>query len=101
MIEVKPGYTIRVHQTIKEITPKGEEKERIQIFEGLVIRMRGAGASKTMTVRKISEGIGVERIYPLNLPSIVNIELVKVAKIRRAHLGFVRKSKKQLREKII
>ncbi len=96
--EVKAGQTIRVHQKIKETTPKGEEKERIQVFEGIVILVRGAGLSKTMTVRKISEGIGVERIYPLNLPSMVALELIKTAKVRRGNLSFIRQNKKPLKE---
>ncbi len=96
--QVETGMTLRIHQKIKDVNAKGEEKERVQVFEGLVITVRGAGVSKTMTVRKISDGIGVERIFPLTLPSIMKIELVKMVKTRRKNIGFVRNSKKRLRE---
>ncbi|MBU1180291.1 50S ribosomal protein L19, partial [Patescibacteria group bacterium] len=77
---LKPGMTVKVHQKIQEIGKKGEAKERIQIFEGMIIAIKGKEISKTITVRKISEGIGVEKIFPLHLPTIVKIEPVKQAK---------------------
>ncbi len=84
--KLSPGDTVRVHFKLKE----GEEKERIQIFEGVVIRRRGSGTSATITVRKVSFGIGVERTIPLHSPKIEKIEIVKRAKVRRARLYFLR-----------
>lgn len=98
--KIKPGNLIRVYQKIKELDAKGNSKERIQIFEGLVISHKG-GKTKgaTFTVRKIGANeVGVEKIYPLYLPSIVNIELVKRYKVRRAKLYYLRKYKKKLKE---
>ena len=96
--QVKTGMTIRVHQKIKETDQNGKDKERVQVYEGLVLKVGGAGVSKTMTVRKISDGVGVEKIFPLTLPSIVKLELVKMVKTRRKVISFVRHSKKALRE---
>ena len=98
--EIKPGMTIRVHQKIKELNPKGEEKERIQYFEGMVIaKKHGKEAGGTITVRKVSDGIGVEKIFPLNLPTITKIEIKKQAKVRRAKLYFLKRGyKKRLKE---
>ncbi|MBI4234747.1 50S ribosomal protein L19 [Candidatus Peregrinibacteria bacterium] len=84
--EIRPGYTVRVSQKIKE-----GEKERIQAFEGLVIRINsGYGADKTITVRKVVDGIGVERIFPLCSPTITKIEVKKTSKVRRAKLFYMR-----------
>ncbi|MBI2099526.1 50S ribosomal protein L19 [Candidatus Uhrbacteria bacterium] len=95
--EVRPGMTIKVHQKITETTEKGE-RERVQIFEGVVIATRGSGVGRTFTVRKISNGIGVERIYPLYSPVLDRIEIVKQSKVRRAKLNYLRGYKKKLKD---
>lgn len=95
---VKPGMVIRVHQKIKDVNAKGEEKERIQVYEGLVIAHKhGKEAGSTITVRKVSEGIGVERIFPLHSPLIEKIELVDQKAVKRAKLYYTRDYKKRLR----
>ncbi len=83
--EFKAGDTVRVHVKIRE-----GERERIQIFEGLVIKMQGGGISETFTVRKMSYGIGVERTFPLHTPNIAKIEVVTVGRVRRAKLNYIR-----------
>jgi len=102
--DLKPGMTVRVHQKIKELNSKGEEKERIQFFEGLIIaRKHNKEKGGTITVRKVSDGIGVEKIFPLNLPTIAKIEVKKIAEVRRAKLYFLKdkKFKKKLKEKVV
>jgi len=94
--KISPGDTVRVHYKLKE----GDEKERIQVFEGIVIRRRGSGLSATFTVRKVSFGVGVERTFPLHSPRIEKIEIVRRAKVRRARLYYLRqKSTKEARLK--
>ena len=88
--DFKAGDTITVVYKIKEDSAKGESKERIQKFRGIVIQKRGAGISKTFTVRKMSNGIGVERIFPFNSPFIDSIEVNKVGKVRRARIFYLR-----------
>lgn len=83
--EFHSGDTIAVHVKVRE-----GDKERIQIFQGVVIQMKGAGINKTFTVRKISNGIGVERIFPLHSPNIARIERVREGKVRRAKLYYLR-----------
>lgn len=103
IIDLKPGTTIRVYQKIKELNTKGEEKERVQYFEGIIIaKKHGKEAGGTITVRKVSDGVGVEKIFPLNLPTITKIEVKKVAAVRRAKLYFLKGAyKKKLKEKVI
>jgi large subunit ribosomal protein L19 len=79
------GDTIRVHTKIKE-----GEKERIQIFEGVLIRWKKGGARSSITVRKISHGVGVERIFPLHTPTIDKIEVKSHGRVRRARLYYLR-----------
>jgi large subunit ribosomal protein L19 len=104
---VVPGVTVRVHQKIKEEakSAKGKEgvmKERIQVFEGIVLARRGKRPEQsTITVRKVSDGIGVEKIFPLALPTIAKIDVVKQARVRRAKLYYLRSYGKKLRERII
>ncbi len=81
-----PGDTVRVHVRIKE----GENKERLQAFEGVVIARRGKGASETITVRKTSFGVGVERIFPLHATIIDHIDVIKRGHVRRAKLYYLR-----------
>jgi len=89
MPDVKPGYTIKVHQKIKE-----GDKERIQIFEGIVIaRKHGKGITSTVTVRKVTDGIGIERIFPVHSPAIEKIEVIKKGKARRSKLYYLRTAK--------
>lgn len=98
--DIKPGMTVRVYQKIKELNIKGEEKERVQYFEGMVIaKKHGKEAGGTITVRKVSNGVGVEKIFPLNLPTIEKIELKKQARVRRAKLYYLKnRYKKKLKE---
>lgn len=81
----RPGDTLRVHVKVIE-----GQRERIQVFEGVVIRKRGTGISETFTVRKISNGVGVERTFPLHSPKIDKIEVVRRGKVRRAKLYYLR-----------
>lgn len=100
--DIKSGQIIKVHQKIKELNAKGEEKERIQMFEGMVIKRHGGnGMGATITVRKMSDGIGVEKIFPLHLPTISRIEIVKEHKVNRAQLPYLRTYRKKLKEKTV
>ena len=83
--EFKAGDTITVHYKIKE-----GNKERIQNFQGVVLQRRGSGSTETFTVRKITNGVGVERIFPLNSPFIEQIDVNKVGSVRRARIFYLR-----------
>lgn len=95
--EVRPGDTIKVFQKIKE-----SGKERVQPFEGLVIaRKHGKGIEATITVRKVSDGIGIERIFPVHSPTIQKIDVLRRSKVRRAKLYYIReKAAKEARRKM-
>jgi large subunit ribosomal protein L19 len=82
---LRPGETVRVHVKVVE-----GEKERTQVFEGIVIGMSGTGSRAMFTVRKISYGVGVERIFPIHSPRIDRVEVVSRGKVRRAKLYFLR-----------
>src|SRR3989344_8663329 len=94
--DIRPGQTIKVHQKIKD-----GNKTRTQVFEGIVIaRKHGKGPNATITVRKISNGVGVERIFPIHVPTVEKFEIVKISKIRRAKLYYLRgKSARETRKK--
>ena len=83
--ELRPGETVRVHVKVVE-----GEKERTQIFEGIVIRISGKGNRTNFTVRKISYGVGVERIFPIHSPRVEKVEVVSRGKVRRAKLYYLR-----------
>lgn len=86
--EFKAGDTLKVHVKVREA-----QKERIQVFEGLCIARKGGGASETITVRKTSFGVGVERVFPLHSPIIDRIEVKRIGRVRRAKLYYLRKLK--------
>jgi large subunit ribosomal protein L19 len=83
--QFRPGDTVRVHVKVVEGT-----RERIQVFEGVVIKRRGGGISETFTARKISYGVGVERTFPVHSPKIAKIEVIRRGKVRRAKLYYLR-----------
>jgi large subunit ribosomal protein L19 len=87
--DLRPGDTIKVHQKIKE-----GAKERIQIFEGVIIaKKHGKGISGTITVRKVVDGVGVERVFPIHSPSVEKFEILRSAKVRRSKLYYLRTAK--------
>ena len=96
---LKPGMIVKVHQKIKETNTKGEEKERIQIYEGIILAVKhGSTVGATVTVRKVSEGVGVEKIFPINSPVVVKIELVRQMGVNRARPYYIRTHTKKLKE---
>ena len=91
---IKVGDTVKVHVKIKE-----GNRERIQVFEGTVIKIQNGGVNQTFTVRRISYGVGVERTFPVNSPKVDNITVVRKGKVRRAKLNYLRTLKKQAKIK--
>ena len=83
--EFNVGDTVKVHVQIKE-----GEKSRIQIFEGTIIARKGSGVSETFTVRRVSYGVGIERVFPVNSPNVAKVELVRTGKVRRSKLYYLR-----------
>ena len=83
-----PGDTVKVHTRVVE-----GQKERIQIFQGTVLQIRGSGTGKTFTVRKVSGGIGIERIFPYHSPGVAKVEVIRKGRTRRAKLFYLRKKK--------
>ena len=83
--ELRPGATVKVDVKIKE-----GDKTRIQVFEGVIIRVQGSGIGRTFTVRKMSSGVGVERTFPLHSPKIDHIDVIRHGKVRRAKLYYLR-----------
>ena len=87
--DIKPGDTVKIYQKIKE-----KDKERLQVFEGIVLaRKHGKGINATITVRKVVAGVGVEKIFPIHVPTVEKIEVVKSSRIRRAKLYYLRTAK--------
>lgn len=95
--DMRPGDTVRVSQKVKE-----GDKERVAQFEGILIaRKHGAGINGTVTVRKVVDGIGVERIFPIHAPTITKIEVLRNAKVRRAKLSYIRdKAAREIRKSL-
>lgn len=83
--DLKVGDTVKVHAKIKE-----GNRERIQVFEGIIIAMKHAGVNKTITVRRISYGVGVEKTFPVHSPNVAKFEIVRRGKVRRAKLYYLR-----------
>jgi len=79
------GDTVKVHVKIRE-----GERERIQVFEGTVIARKGSGVAQTFTVRRVSYGVGVERVFPIHSPNVADVEIVRKGRVRRAKLYFLR-----------
>jgi large subunit ribosomal protein L19 len=91
---LRPGYEVRVQTRLKE-----GEKERTQVYEGMVTALAGTGLGKTFTVRRVTGGVGVERIFPMYSPLVTDVEIVRATKVRRAKLTYLRKREVQKRRK--
>jgi len=96
--QIEAGQILRAHEKIQDVNAKGEARERVQVFEGLVLGVRGKGASKSFTIRKETNGFGVEKIFPVSSPNLSKLELVKAFKTRRARLSFMKGFGRRLRE---
>ncbi len=83
--EIRIGDVVKVHVKIVE-----GSRERIQVFEGTVIAMKGSGVSETFTVRRVSYGVGIERVFPVNSPNVAKVELVRHGRVRRSKLYYLR-----------
>jgi large subunit ribosomal protein L19 len=88
VVDFRPGDTVRVHVKVVE-----GDKERTQLFEGTVINIRGSGMRSSFTVRKVSGGVGVERIFPLHSPNVSRVTLIREGRVRKAKLFYLRKKK--------
>jgi len=86
--EFGPGDTVRVHVKVVE-----GEKHRVQIFQGVVLAIRGGGIGETFTVRKVTDGVGVERVFPIHSPNIAKVEVARRGRVRRAKLNYLKKLK--------
>jgi large subunit ribosomal protein L19 len=87
---IEIGDTVKVHVKIKDVDDKGKEKFRIQVFEGTVIAKKHGGVAETFTVRRLSYGVGVERVFPLHSPVIDKVDVIRHGKVRRAKLYYLR-----------
>ena len=86
--EFGPGDTVRIHVKVVE-----GEKHRVQIFQGVILALRGGGIGETFTVRKVTDGVGVERVFPLHSPNLAKIEVIRRGRVRRAKLNYLKKLK--------
>lgn len=97
--DLKPGMIVKVHSLINDVNSKGEEKQRVQIFEGIILATKhGNGPSATFTVRKVSKGFGVERIFPTHSPLVQKVELVREMKVKQSRAYYLRTHGKKLKE---
>jgi large subunit ribosomal protein L19 len=98
--KINAGMIVKVHQRITDVNSKGEEKQRTQIFEGMVLAAKhGNESGATITVRKVSNGVGVEKIFPIHSPVVEKIEVVREMSVRQSRPFYLRDHKKKLREK--
>lgn len=98
-LSLKPGMIVKVHQKVSEVNAKGEEKERIQIFEGIILAVKhGKESGATVTVRKDADGYGVEKIFPIHSPVVEKIELVRRMKVKQARPYYLRDFTRKLKE---